>query len=107
MDRRYQIKKPAHKKHDRRASDVLRGILKRFESIEGDVYIDGRGATIIRRELREAYKVSRELENEVSAQRWNALAATDPNPIERESDEQMLEAFSAPNVIMFPEKSYE
>lgn len=107
MDRRYQVRKPEHKLYDRRASDVLRPLLRHFEAIDGEIAISAEGANLIKRELREAYRVTRELENEVSAKRWNELAAFDEAINEREADEQLLEAFRAPNVIMFPEKSYE
>lgn len=77
MDRRHQIKKPEHKRFDRRASDVLRVVLRRFEAIDGEIAINAEGALLIKRELREAFKVTRELENEVSAKRWNELAEID------------------------------
>jgi hypothetical protein len=97
MDRRYQIRKPKHRKHDRRASDVLRPLLKRFEAIDGEIAINAEGASLIKRELREAYRVTRELENEVSANRWNEVAAFD------EQLNRHVEALHAPNVIRFPE----
>lgn len=104
MDRRHQIKKPEHKRFDRRASDILRPLLRRFEAIDGEIAINAEGALLIKRELREAFKVTRELENEISAKRWNELAEIDAQVNERLDDEKLLEAFNAPNVILFPER---
>lgn len=90
--------KPRHKLYDRRSSDVIRPILKRFEMADGETLITANDVVTLRMELRAAYKVVRELENEVSAKRWNELAAHDrtTNP--------HVEACKADNVLIFPEK---
>jgi len=99
--------KPRHKLHDRRSSDVIRPILRWFEMADGETLITANDVVTLRMELREAYKVVRELENEVSAKRWNELAAFDDATNEYETYVQLLEALHAPNVIMFPEKNDE
>jgi len=90
--------KPEHKKYERRSSDVLRPILKRFEIADGETLVTANDVVTLRMELRTAYKVVRELENEVSAKRWNELAAHD------QKMNRYVEAQKADNVIMFPEK---
>lgn len=90
--------KPKHKMYERRSSDVIRPILKRFEVADGETLVTANDVVTLRIELRTTYKVVRELENEVSAKRWNELAAHD------QKMNQHVEAYKADNVLMFPER---
>ena len=89
-------------------SDVLGEVMREFArraDQTGTMMLEASDVTAINRGLQEAFRVVRALENEVSTLRWENRAACDRfYDDSRKDDEALLEAFRAPNVILFPEK---